>query len=195
MPKFIIVGYVWQILGRGAFLPPTHLWAAPKKPILNRVNHSSHSCFICRFYQSIAADVCGNVLLGFLFMNWLEAINTTLHCFSTKKSRGKKNRYCMHQPFHWNRYRVPKKSNAKFVYLWRITKKLCWFVNAETVFVTFKKRFLIKLFSHLVWNSNKFVLRVGLFEISNSNSTYQWDHGTLKNIFFFLDFKYSCTLL
>ena len=36
MPSFIIVGYVWQILGRGTFLPP-YPWAALKKPILNRV--------------------------------------------------------------------------------------------------------------------------------------------------------------
>ena len=25
MPSFIIIGYVWQILGRGAFLPPPHI--------------------------------------------------------------------------------------------------------------------------------------------------------------------------
>ena len=37
MPSFIIVRYVWQVLGRGGFLPPSHPWAAPKKPILNRV--------------------------------------------------------------------------------------------------------------------------------------------------------------
>ena len=35
----MIVGYVWRILGRGAKKPP-HPWAAPKKPILNRVKHS-----------------------------------------------------------------------------------------------------------------------------------------------------------
>ena len=35
----MIVGYVWQILGRGAFLPHPHPhpWAAQKRPILNRV--------------------------------------------------------------------------------------------------------------------------------------------------------------
>ena len=37
MPSFIIVGYVWQFLGRGAFLLPPHLWAAQKIAILNRV--------------------------------------------------------------------------------------------------------------------------------------------------------------
>ena len=37
MPSFIIVGYVWQILGRGQKAPPPHPPAAPKKPILNRV--------------------------------------------------------------------------------------------------------------------------------------------------------------
>ena len=36
VPSFIIVGYVWQILGRGPFCSP-HLWAALKKRILNRV--------------------------------------------------------------------------------------------------------------------------------------------------------------
>ena len=35
MPSFIIVGYAWQILGRGVFLPP-HPWAVPKRPILNK---------------------------------------------------------------------------------------------------------------------------------------------------------------
>ena len=42
MPSFIIVGCVWQFLGRGpfCFTPPPlpHLWAAPKFAILNRVN-------------------------------------------------------------------------------------------------------------------------------------------------------------
>ena len=38
MPSLIIVGYVWQFLGRvGLFAPPPHTWAAPKKLILNRV--------------------------------------------------------------------------------------------------------------------------------------------------------------
>ena len=37
MPNFIIVAYVWQLLGREPFCPTPHLWAAPKKPILSRV--------------------------------------------------------------------------------------------------------------------------------------------------------------
>ena len=38
VPSFIIVGYVWQILGRGFFEPsPLYPWAAPKSLILNRV--------------------------------------------------------------------------------------------------------------------------------------------------------------
>ena len=38
VPSFIIVGYVWQILRRGAlFGPLPHLRAAPKNPFLNRV--------------------------------------------------------------------------------------------------------------------------------------------------------------
>ena len=41
VPSFITVGYLWQILGRGAlFAPPPHPWAAPKMPILNRVKNS-----------------------------------------------------------------------------------------------------------------------------------------------------------
>ena len=36
MPSFITLGWVWQILGRGAFLP-SHSWAASKRSILNRV--------------------------------------------------------------------------------------------------------------------------------------------------------------
>ena len=38
MPSFIIVGYVWQILGRSG-----HPWAAPKMPILNRINIENNS--------------------------------------------------------------------------------------------------------------------------------------------------------
>ena len=37
MPSFIIVGYGWQILRRGAFLLPFHPRAAQKRLILNRV--------------------------------------------------------------------------------------------------------------------------------------------------------------
>ena len=38
MPSFIIVGYVWRILGRGAKKAPANPRAGPKKPILNRVS-------------------------------------------------------------------------------------------------------------------------------------------------------------
>ena len=39
MPIFIIVGYVWRIKeGGGGKKAPSYLWAALKKPILNRVN-------------------------------------------------------------------------------------------------------------------------------------------------------------
>ena len=37
MISFIIVRYVWQILGRGRKKALPYPWAAPKKPILNRV--------------------------------------------------------------------------------------------------------------------------------------------------------------
>ena len=38
--SFIIVHYVWQILGEVAFLAHPYPWAALKWPILNRVNLS-----------------------------------------------------------------------------------------------------------------------------------------------------------
>ena len=38
VPIFIIVGYLWQILGREGLFAP-HPWAAPKMPILNRVKN------------------------------------------------------------------------------------------------------------------------------------------------------------
>ena len=37
VPCFIIVGYVWQILGRETFLRPSHPWTARKNSILNRL--------------------------------------------------------------------------------------------------------------------------------------------------------------
>ena len=50
MPSFIIVAYVWQILKRMGLLPlppALHPWAAPKKPILNRVKKRlQHRCFL-----------------------------------------------------------------------------------------------------------------------------------------------------
>ena len=38
--SFIIVHYVWQILGEVAFLAHPYPWAALKWPILNRINLS-----------------------------------------------------------------------------------------------------------------------------------------------------------
>ena len=48
MSSFFIVRYVLQILWREGFLLPPlpHLWAAPKLPILNRVNEKLHSCVV-----------------------------------------------------------------------------------------------------------------------------------------------------
>ena len=46
MPRFIIVGYERQILGKGAFLP-THPWAAPKKPTLNMVKKFKIFIVVC----------------------------------------------------------------------------------------------------------------------------------------------------
>ena len=59
LPSFIIVGYVWEILGRGVFLPPSpslHPWASPKKPILNRVKIIPR-CFSDETYSSIASFI------------------------------------------------------------------------------------------------------------------------------------------
>ena len=64
MRSLIIVGYVWQILGREAFLSP-HSLVAPKKPILNRVNmfkksgknlHSSN-IFVNGSYEQISRHI------------------------------------------------------------------------------------------------------------------------------------------
>ena len=56
MPSLIIIGYVWQILGRllGASLPTPHPWAAPKMPILNRVNE------LPQYYHLASSNYDGN---------------------------------------------------------------------------------------------------------------------------------------
>ena len=56
VPSFIIVGYVWQILGRGIFEPPPplHPWAAPKSPTLNRVKSCSKTVMQF-FFSKVAA--------------------------------------------------------------------------------------------------------------------------------------------
>ena len=46
MPSFIIVRYVRQILERGGQKDPPNPWAAPKKPILNRVKKHPSTCVI-----------------------------------------------------------------------------------------------------------------------------------------------------
>ena len=67
MPSFIIVGYVWQILGReGFFAPPPsspHPWAAPKLSIRNRVkvnktfeSHSTQENIIFQQYYQWHCD-------------------------------------------------------------------------------------------------------------------------------------------
>ena len=48
LPRFIIIGYVRQILGRGAFLPHPHPGAAPRRPILNRVKNRPYLLLIIR---------------------------------------------------------------------------------------------------------------------------------------------------
>ena len=58
VPSFIIVGYVWRILWRGTFWPPPRPWAAPKRPILNRVK----TYLFCTFISSNC--VSGNFLFG-----------------------------------------------------------------------------------------------------------------------------------
>ena len=48
-PSFVIARYVWQILGRIAFLVSPHKWRAPKRPILNSVKKevlSGHHFFL-----------------------------------------------------------------------------------------------------------------------------------------------------
>ena len=63
VPSFIKVGYVWQILERGAFLAP-HQWAAPKRPILNRVKIQNPSGRIHNFFWSIFSKDFAHISLG-----------------------------------------------------------------------------------------------------------------------------------
>ena len=43
MPSFIIVEYMWPILRRRDYFCSIHLWAAPKRPILNKVKEEPFS--------------------------------------------------------------------------------------------------------------------------------------------------------
>ena len=72
MPSFIIVGYVWQMLGTGPFCHRPHLWAAPKKLILNRVKD-----IVC----------CENVnfLLNFELTSSLPLVIDTISCKGHKR--------------------------------------------------------------------------------------------------------------
>ena len=62
VPNFIIVGYVWQTLGRGAFLLP-HTWAATKMAILNRIKPLDY--WICYKLHSKSALHCKCLYLFF----------------------------------------------------------------------------------------------------------------------------------
>ena len=55
VPSFIIVWYLWQILGREGLFASPHPWAVLKKPILNRVKLclSQSSCFIATLGPSV----------------------------------------------------------------------------------------------------------------------------------------------
>ena len=59
MPSFIIVGYVWQILGRGELFasPPPDPWAVSKMPVLNRVKTINF------FWGGIASAIFQNKLI------------------------------------------------------------------------------------------------------------------------------------
>ena len=67
MPSFIIVGYVWRILGRRSQRAPSpHPLAAPKKPILNRVKISFFHCFwISINYLLLTYIYCCNITIFF----------------------------------------------------------------------------------------------------------------------------------
>ena len=68
MRSFIIVGYAWQIFERGAFLAPPHPWAAPKKPILNRVKDFFSKCDQIRSFLQIMSYLLKKSLMeNFIF--------------------------------------------------------------------------------------------------------------------------------
>ena len=77
--SLIIVGYVWEILGRGTFwhaLP--HLWAAPKKPILNSVNSET----------LLLSDVFENFIKMCLEISELNPANIYMLLMVEKGTRG-----------------------------------------------------------------------------------------------------------
>ena len=87
MTGFIIVGYLWQILGKGHLCAPhCHPWPAPKKAILNRVKGippSSHLECYCHFviaYQYICHSTIKanslHIVVSFLmkFCKWFEEL-------------------------------------------------------------------------------------------------------------------------
>ena len=77
--SLIIVGYVWEILGREAFwhaLP--HPWAAPKKPVLNRVKSET----------LLLSDVFENFIKMCLEISELNPANTYMLLMVEKGTRG-----------------------------------------------------------------------------------------------------------
>ena len=72
VPSFIIVGYMWQVLmRRDLFNPSPHLWAAPKRPILNRVN-INHRCLRKLAIKKIMykRDCCKVYCFSCSFLTW-----------------------------------------------------------------------------------------------------------------------------
>ena len=78
---FILVGYVWQILGRGPFYLPRlpHPWAAPKKPILTRIKAVLKHLW--KAFDFISPN--------FLIDKWnaLKLSSTVLHCMKSVQIR------------------------------------------------------------------------------------------------------------
>ena len=86
MQGFIIVGYVWQILGSTlAILPPLHPWAVLKKPIRDRVNviHLLYvvKCFLPNVIILITTKNCMNFIVFFYFFSMIFISSWRLYHF------------------------------------------------------------------------------------------------------------------
>ena len=146
MPGLIIVGYVWQILGRGdLFASPAHPWAAPKMLTLNRVKVfftvlCKRIWHLCKIRLNWKEEITNNkeVLKGQLSSKCalIEGVHLTLspHIFSVQVKSGAS--YITGQWFassEWNKRNLilTLTLNLNYLLLFFIIKfvSLSWFLR------------------------------------------------------------------
>ena len=88
VPSFIIAEYVRRILGTGGQKgpPPTHPWAAPKKPILNRVK----MFHISKQYVAIIMQIKHLLYVNTLDIIWSSFLLISIDKFLRKRVLGRK---------------------------------------------------------------------------------------------------------